>query len=92
MFLYLSAENVAKQWGITREAQDQFALTSQQRCEAAQKDDAFIEEITPVTIVGRKGKNSIMRTCDKCDLIQRFQLSEHLKQGFIVYCTQVQCF
>ena len=41
---------------MTREAQDQFALTSQQRCEAAQKAGAFNEEITPVTIIGRKGK------------------------------------
>ena len=41
---------------MTREAQDQFALTSQQRCEAAQKAGAFSEEITPVTIIGRKGK------------------------------------
>ena len=42
--------------GVTCETQDQFALMSQQRCEAAQKAGAFNEEITPVTIIGRKGK------------------------------------
>ncbi|XP_072019003.1 acetyl-CoA acetyltransferase, cytosolic-like [Amphiura filiformis] len=55
----ITAENVAKQWGVTREAQDQFALTSQQRCEAAQKAGAFNDEITPVTIVGRKGNTVV---------------------------------
>ena len=46
---------MAKQWGVTREAQDQFALQSQQKCEAAQKSGAFKEEIVPVTITSRKG-------------------------------------
>ncbi len=50
-----TAENVARQWQITREQQDQFALTSQNRAEAAQKAGRFKDEIVPVTIKGRKG-------------------------------------
>jgi len=50
------AENVAKQWGVSREAQDQFAVTSQNRTEAAQKAGYFDQEIVPVTVPSRKGK------------------------------------
>lgn len=51
----LTAENVAKQWGVSREAQDQFAVTSQNRTEAAQKAGDFDQEIVPVTVPSRKG-------------------------------------
>lgn len=50
-----AAENVAKQWGVTREAQDQYAVTSQSRTEAAQKAGHFNQEIVPVTVASRKG-------------------------------------
>jgi len=50
-----TAENVAQQWQITREAQDEFALSSQNKAEAAQKAGKFKDEIVPVTIKGRKG-------------------------------------
>ena len=50
-----TAENVAEQWQITRDAQDEFAVKSQNKAEAAQKDGKFKEEITPVTIQTRKG-------------------------------------
>ena len=50
-----TAENVAQKWQITREQQDQFALASQQKAEAAQKSGRFKDEIVPVTIKGRKG-------------------------------------
>jgi acetyl-CoA C-acetyltransferase len=50
-----TAENVARQWQITREQQDEFALGSQNRAEAAQKAGRFKDEIVPVTIKGRKG-------------------------------------
>jgi acetyl-CoA C-acetyltransferase len=50
-----TAENVAQQWQITREQQDQFAAASQQKAEAAQKAGKFKDEIVPVTIKGRKG-------------------------------------
>jgi acetyl-CoA C-acetyltransferase len=50
-----TAENVAQKWQITREQQDQFALASQQKAEAAQKGGRFKDEIVPVTIKTRKG-------------------------------------
>ncbi len=50
-----TAENVAKQWQITRQQQDEFAVGSQQKAEAAQKAGKFKDEIVPVTIRSRKG-------------------------------------
>ena len=50
-----TAENVANQFNISRETQDAFAAASQQKAEAAQKAGRFVDEITPVTIKGRKG-------------------------------------
>ena len=50
-----TAENISARWQITREDQDQFAVTSQNRAEAAQKSGRFAAEIAPVTIKGRKG-------------------------------------
>jgi acetyl-CoA C-acetyltransferase len=50
-----TAENVARQWQITRQQQDEFALASQQKAEAAQKAGKFKDEITPVTVKTRKG-------------------------------------
>jgi acetyl-CoA C-acetyltransferase len=50
-----TAENVAQRWQITREQQDQLALRSQSRAEAAQKTGRFKDEIVPVKIAGRKG-------------------------------------
>ena len=51
----VTAENVARRWQITREDQDEFAVTSQNRAEAAQKAGRFSDEIVPVTITTRKG-------------------------------------
>ncbi len=50
-----TAENIAARWQITREDQDRFAVTSQNRAEAAQKSGRFAAEIVPVTVKGRKG-------------------------------------
>jgi acetyl-CoA C-acetyltransferase len=50
-----TAENIAARWQITREAQDRFAVASQNKAEAAQKAGRFDSEIAPVTIKGRKG-------------------------------------
>src|SRR5581483_2747981 len=50
-----TAENVAKQWQITRQQQDEFAVGSQQKAEAAQKAGRFKDEIVPVTIKSKKG-------------------------------------
>jgi acetyl-CoA C-acetyltransferase len=51
-----TAENVARQWQITREEQDRFAVASQNKAEAAKKAGKFKDEITPVTIKTRKGE------------------------------------
>src|SRR6187431_2204083 len=50
-----TAENVAKQYQITRVQQDEFAVASQNKAEAAQKAGKFKDEIVPVTIKSRKG-------------------------------------
>jgi acetyl-CoA C-acetyltransferase len=50
-----TAENVAKQWQITRQQQDAFAVASQNKAETAQKTGKFKEEIIPITIKSRKG-------------------------------------
>ena len=50
-----TAENVARQWQITRDQQDAFAVASQNKAEAAQAAGKFKAEICPVTISGRKG-------------------------------------
>jgi acetyl-CoA C-acetyltransferase len=50
-----TAENVAKEWQITREEQDRFAVASQNKAEAAKKAGRFKDEIVAVTVKGRKG-------------------------------------
>jgi acetyl-CoA C-acetyltransferase len=50
-----TAENVAQRWQITRGQQDEFAVASQNKAEAAQKSGRFKDEIVPVTIKTRKG-------------------------------------
>ncbi|MBR8383984.1 acetyl-CoA C-acetyltransferase [Burkholderia cenocepacia] len=52
----ITAENVAKEYGITREEQDAFAALSQNKAEAAQKAWRFNDEIVPVSIPQRKGE------------------------------------
>ena len=49
-----TADNICEEWGITREELDEFALKSQQKAEAAQKNGAFDKEIVPVTIKKKK--------------------------------------
>ncbi len=51
----ITAENVAKKFDVSRAAQDEFALQSQLKAEAAQKAGKFKDEIIPVEIVSRKG-------------------------------------
>jgi acetyl-CoA C-acetyltransferase len=51
----VTAENVARKFGVTRQEQDEFAAASQQKAEAAQKAARFKDEIVPITIQTRKG-------------------------------------
>lgn len=59
----ITAENVAEQWGLTREQLDEFAATSQQKCEAAQKAGKFKDEIVPVEV--KKKKETIIVDTDE---------------------------
>ena len=51
----VTAENIAEQWGLTREMQDEFALNSQLKAEKAIKEGKFEEEIVPISVPQRKG-------------------------------------
>ncbi|HLF59527.1 MAG TPA: acetyl-CoA C-acetyltransferase [Alphaproteobacteria bacterium] len=51
----VTAENVARKWQITRQDQDEFAVASQNKAEAAQKAGKFKDEIVPVVIADKKG-------------------------------------
>ena len=65
----MTAENVAEQWGLTREELDEFSVISQQRAEKAVDSGVFDEEIVPVTIPQRKGDPIV------------FARDEHLTRG-----------
>ncbi|GKU26360.1 acetyl-CoA acetyltransferase [Clostridium folliculivorans] len=52
----VTAENVAEQWNVTREEQDEFSLSSQKKAEEAIKSGQFKEEIVPVVIKTKKGE------------------------------------
>jgi acetyl-CoA C-acetyltransferase len=54
-----TAENVAREWQITREEQDRFAVASQNKAEAARKSGKFKDEIAPVTVKSRKGETMV---------------------------------
>ncbi|HEX3674535.1 MAG TPA: acetyl-CoA C-acetyltransferase [Rhizomicrobium sp.] len=55
----VTAENVAREWQITREMQDKFAVASQNKAEAARKSGRFKDEIAPVMIKERKGERIV---------------------------------
>ncbi|WP_298817024.1 acetyl-CoA C-acetyltransferase [uncultured Roseibium sp.] len=54
-----TAENVAEKWQINREQQDEFAVASQNKAEAAQKAGKFKDEITPVTVKERRSERVV---------------------------------
>ncbi|WP_299818025.1 acetyl-CoA C-acetyltransferase [uncultured Roseibium sp.] len=54
-----TAENVAQKWQISREQQDEFAVASQNKAEAAQKAGKFKDEITPVTVTERRAERVV---------------------------------
>ncbi|WP_188900459.1 acetyl-CoA C-acetyltransferase [Deinococcus aerophilus] len=57
----ITAENIAAQWGISREEQDAFALESQNRAAAALEGGHFADELVPVEVPGRKGSTTFDR-------------------------------
>jgi acetyl-CoA acetyltransferase family protein len=62
-----TGENVAQQWGVSREEQDRFALASQEKAARAQANGRFAAEIVPVSIPRRKGDPIL------------FEIDEHLR-------------
>ena len=58
----VTAENIVEQWGLTREEQDEFAMNSQLKAEAAIKAGKFKDEIVPVEIPQRKGDPIVFDT------------------------------
>lgn len=58
----VTAENIAEKWGLTREMQDEFALSSQLKAEKAVKEGRFKDEIVPVEIPQRKGDPIVFDT------------------------------
>jgi acetyl-CoA C-acetyltransferase len=77
-----TAENVAKQWQITRDQQDQFAVASQNKAEAAQKAGKFKDEIAPVTIVDPQGRCASSRTTSISSTAPRSTASGKLRPAF----------
>ncbi|MGH6875740.1 MAG: acetyl-CoA C-acyltransferase, partial [Rhizomicrobium sp.] len=55
----VTAENVAREWQITRDMQDRFAVASQNKAEAARKSGRFADEIAPVTVKERRGERVV---------------------------------
>jgi acetyl-CoA C-acetyltransferase len=55
----ITAENIARQWQLSRDDQDQFAVSSQNKAEAAQLAGRFKDEIVPFIVKGRKGDVSV---------------------------------
>ncbi|KXO16512.1 acetyl-CoA C-acetyltransferase [Peptoniphilus sp. GNH] len=68
----ITAENVAAEYGITRQMQDEIATRSQNRAEKARAEGRFKEEIVPVEVKGRKGKVTVVDT------------DEYIKEGVTV--------
>ena len=59
LFIIL-AENVAKQWNISRKEQDLYSVNSQQNIAKSQREGFFNDEIVPVTVATRKGDSVLM--------------------------------
>lgn len=58
----ITAENIAEEWNLSREEQDEFAATSQQRAEKAIEEGRFEDEIVPVEVPQRKGEPIVFKT------------------------------
>ena len=78
----ITAENVAEQYGLTREDQDKFAAQSQMRAEEAQKSGRFADEIVPVVIPQRKGDPVVIDTDEYPRHGSTFEKMAKLKPAF----------
>ncbi|MEX0812469.1 MAG: acetyl-CoA C-acyltransferase [Chitinophagales bacterium] len=77
-----TAENVAKEWKVSREEQDAFALGSQEKYQAAHDADKFKEELVPVSILQRKG-DPILFNKDEHPRLSSMEKIASLKPAFI---------
>lgn len=78
----ITAENIAEQWNLTREEQDNFALNSQLRAEKAIKEGKFKDEIVPVVIPQRKGEPIIFDTDEYPKMGSTIEKLSKLKPAF----------
>lgn len=79
----VTAENIAKEWNLTREEQDEFALQSQLKAEAAIKNGKFKDEIVPVVIPQRKGEPKVFDTDEYPRLGATIEGLNKLKPAFV---------
>ena len=77
-----TAENVAKKWGISREAQDAFAFSSQQKYQNAHERGSFNAELVPVSIPQRKG-DPVLFDKDEHPRLSSLEQLAKLKPAFI---------
>lgn len=78
----ITAENLAEQYGITREQQDAYALASQQRAERAQSSGRFAEEIVPVTVKGKRGARIIVDSDEQPNSAASLESLARLRPAF----------
>lgn len=76
-----TAENIAKQWNISRNAQDEFSLASQQKYDKAYKEGKFIDEIIPIPV--RAGKETFELEKDEHPRLSSLDKLLQLKPAFI---------
>jgi acetyl-CoA C-acetyltransferase len=78
----ITAENIAEQWNLTREEQDNFALRSQLKAEKAIKEGKFKDEIVPVAVPQRKGEPIIFDTDEYPKMGSTIEKLSNLKPAF----------
>lgn len=78
----ITAENVAEEFGITREMQDELAVRSQNNAERAQKEGRFKDEIVPVEIKDRKGNVTIFENDEHIRYGQTIETAAKLRPAF----------
>ena len=79
----VTAENIAKEWGLTREMQDEFSLNSQLKAEKAIKEGRFVDEIVPVIIPQRKEEPKVFAQDEFPRFGSTIEKMEKLKPAFI---------
>lgn len=79
----VTAENIAKEWGLTRKMQDEFSLNSQLKAEKAIKEGRFVDEIVPVIIPQRKGEPKVFAQDEFPRFGSTIEKMEKLKPAFI---------